>query len=225
MLNKTKVALFDFCDTCVSFQTANAFVEYALLRYKVRRFLYVLYKLIDKTKVISAFYYFFIRHGAAKRIPLLFLKGIQLGTLEQIAEDFYNERLAPKLIAPVIEQLGFRKKEGCTIVIVSGGYSIYIKYFAKDYGVDYVIANEIAFYDNKCVGKYGNECMGLNKVTRLGEIIPIETIDSPHSWAYTDDKSDLPILELVHNPVVVSKNNKQEWVKENGIKNEIVYKL
>lgn len=225
MLDKTKVALFDFCDTCVSFQTANAFVEYALSRYKVRWFLYVLFKIIDKTKLISAFYYCFISHGASKRLPLLFLKGVGYGELNQIAKDFYNERLVPRFIVPIIDQLRERKREGCTIIVVSGGYSIYINYFAKEFGVDNVIANDIIFSNNKCMGKYNAECMGHNKVTQLGEIIPLDRIDKSLSWAYTDDKSDLPILELVQNPVVVSKNKEQEWVKKSGINNEIVYKF
>ena len=218
-----KVALFDFCDTIVSFQTANAFVEYAIYRFKSRRVFYSLYKLVNKTKLISGFYYFFIGHGASKRIPVLFLKGIEKNELERIAHDFYNERIRPKFIIPVLEQIKKLQVEGNTTIIVSGGYSIYIEYFAKEYGIDCVLANEILFRNNRCAGKYGEECMGRNKVARLASLLPLNEIDYLKSWAFTDDKSDIPLLELVQNRVVVSKGAHQDWVDDNRKIKEIIY--
>ena len=167
MIDKKKVALFDFCDTIVSFQTANAFVEYAIHRFKRRRGFYSLYKLVNKTKLISGFYYFFIGHGASKRIPLLFLKGIEKNDLECIAHDFYNERIRPNFIFPVLKQIKMRQEEEYQTIIVSGGYNIYIDFFAKEYGIDCVLANEIIYKNNRCTGRYGEECMGKNKVARL----------------------------------------------------------
>lgn len=218
-----KVALFDFCDTIVSFQTANAFVEYAIHRFKSRRVFYSLYKLVNKAKLISGFYYFFIGHGASKRIPLLFLKGIEKNVLERIAHDFYDERIRPKFIVPVLEQMKTLQQEGCQTIIVSGGYNIYIVFFAKEYGIDCVLANEIIYKNNRCVGKYGEECMGKNKVARLASYLPLNEIDYLRSWAFTDDKSDIPLLELVQNKVVVSKGQHQNWAEDNRITKEIIY--
>ena len=218
-----KVALFDFCDTIVSFQTANAFVEYAIYRFKSRRVFYLLYKLVNKTKLISSFYYFFIGHGASKRIPLLFLKGIEKNELERIAHDFYIERIRPNFIIPVLEQIKKLQAEGNTTIIVSGGYSIYIVYFAKEYGIDCVLANEILYRKNRCAGKYGEECMGRNKVARLASFLPLNEIDYLRSWAFTDDKSDVPLLELVQNKVVVSKGGHQDWAESLVNYEEIIF--
>ncbi len=218
-----KVALFDFCDTLVSFQTANAFAEYAIHRFKSRRVFYSLYKLVNKTKLISGLYYYFIGHGASKRIPLLFLKGIEKNELERIAHEFYNERIRPKFIAPVLEQMKKLQLDGCQTIIVSGGYNIYIDFFSKEYGIDCVLANEIIYKNNRCVGKYGEECMGKNKVARLASYLSLNDIDYQNSWAFTDDKSDIPLLELVQNKVVVSKGQHQYWAGDTRITKEIIY--
>jgi len=223
MIDKKKVALFDFCDTIVSFQTANAFVEYAIHKFPGRWFFYSLYKLVNKTKLISGFYYYFINHSASKRIPLLFLKGIEKNVLEHIARDFYNERIRTKFILPVLEQMKKLQTERYKTIIVSGGFNIYIDFFAKEYGIDCVLANEIIYKNNRCAGKYGEECMGKNKVARLASYLPLNDIDYHNSWAFSDDKSDIPLLELVQNKVVVSKEHHQAWADNNCITKEIIY--
>lgn len=221
-----KIAIFDFCDTLVSFQTANAFVEFVCMqkRFSLRNVFLYLYKFLKITKVISIICFVFNKESLDKRIPLLLLRGIYLSDLEHYAIAFYNEKIKPSTIDIVLEELINKQRNTYKTAIVSGGYEIYIKYFAIEFGIDIVIANNINFKNNKCVGTFGKDCMGLQKVREIEKNQLCNEIDFPSSFFYSDSITDLPLLKHVGNPVVVSKKQHQKWIDLHSITNEIIWK-
>ena len=104
------------------------------------------------------------------------------------------------------------------MVIVSGGYGIYIRLFFSSV-VDKVIATEIDFVNSKCTGRFsGVDCLGGNKLEKLYKYIDNEKIDYDNSYVFSDSKTDLPLFSLAKNKIVVSKNNSKRWVGEQNEK-------
>ena len=101
-----KIALFDFCETLVNFQTADAFVDYVRNRIGIRRMkvlelfqqsLLVLKvpQIIDKLSKN--------KYSINKRLKLYQLKGIQKKDLENLAFDYYTNRIKPNFIERIID--------------------------------------------------------------------------------------------------------------------------
>ena len=100
------------------------------------------------------------------------------------------------------------------VCILSGGYDIYIKYFAQYFGIEDAISSKIAFQDGVCLGKMdGKDCMRENKVEYIRPYL-----ESEYTICYTDSQSDLPLLQLVDEPVVVSHDSSQHWAENHKYK-------
>jgi HAD superfamily phosphoserine phosphatase-like hydrolase len=109
------------------------------------------------------------------------------------------------------------------ILIVSGGYAPYIKYFSEINKLHYSFATEIEFNNNKATGKFiGKDCLYAQKVLLLNQYLKENALDFDKSVAYSDSITDLPLLKWANKAYVVSKNTSQKWAKENGL-NEIIW--
>ena len=100
------------------------------------------------------------------------------------------------------------------IVIVSGGFSEYIREYAKKNGIDKVIATDLEIKNGKYTGKIkGLDCIGINKILKLFESVNINEFDLKNSYAYTDHFSDIPIISLVGNRFFITKKEVPDWTK------------
>ncbi|WP_419678378.1 HAD family hydrolase [Aliarcobacter lanthieri] len=208
MDNKRTLAIFDFCDTLIGMQTANRFVTLAFLSNK--RFDTIINEFIRliarKSRLL-----FGNRH---KKWQLRQLKGLSREKLNIIANEYVKKELLPKENKLLVEKMLRHKKQGHDIAIVSGGFSEYIKEYAKIYDIDYVIATDLEFIDGKATGKIdGIDCMGINKIEKIRSIIDLDKYDLLNSFAYSDHISDIPLLSFVGNGIVVDFGEDIKWAK------------
>jgi HAD superfamily hydrolase (TIGR01490 family) len=204
---KNKIAIFDFCETLVNFQSGNAFIEFCLektnLRYK--KFLYNLYQ--------SKYYRRFFHWQHCKKKILSLLRGFELKTLEYLAKEYALVITTQKQIHCLVEELYNKKKEGYLIWIVSGGYTIYLKYCFENM-IDQVIATDIVFEEKICKGEIkGIDCMGENKILKMKQKSLLKKIDKKQAVVYSDSPSDLPLFRLADQCFVVSRRP-QKWAKD-----------
>ena len=142
------------------------------------------------------------------------LKGVPYETCDRLAKQYFDEELLPNTEQPVVEKLREHLTNGDRVCILSGGYDVYIKYFAQHFGVGEILSSGIAFRDGKCLGKMdGKDCMRENKLEYIRPLMQNVT-----TTCYTDSKSDLPLLELVDEPIVISKVFPQNWATERNYK-------
>ena len=204
-VTKDKVALFDFCDTLVSFQTANEYVRfyvknYASLKVKIRHMLYLFLSIsgiLDKLELKSE------DQSVRKRMLLWQLKGSSRTKMELVAKEFYQRCIKPRTINETLLELKRKQSDNWRIYIVSGGYDIYINLFAKDYGIELsnVVSNHLLFENGFFLGKYDLNCMGNEKVKLLNNKINRE---NSLVIAYSDSISDLPMLNWADEAYVVA---------------------
>lgn len=218
------IVIFDFCETLVDFQTADAFAEFVYTRKKripqiIRN---TIVKIIDKTRVLDiAEIITGWKYSLHKKSKLWIIKGVSEKDLEALSVIYYQERIKPHLVRETVEILQNYIIKGYNVIIVSGGYDIYLKHFAEEFCVSTIISTRIGFSHGKCNGKIdGIDCLNDNKVrlfkTTFGEnaVFDVEA-------SYSDSISDIPILSIAKNGFVVSRKH-QEWANSNNF-NEIIW--
>lgn len=212
MQNKEKVALFDFCETLVNFQTADAYVDYVRDKMQDKR----MYKLenlqnnLRKIKLIQIFEKITgYRYSINKRVKLWQLKGLSFVELQKLAIEYYQEKIRPNFISELLDRLKELKESGYSVYLVSGGYDIYLRCFAEEFELSGVISTKIGFKEGNCTGKFeGLDCLKEGKVNLLNQYFIIK----PNlSVAFSDSVTDLPFLKWVHKGYVVSKEKHQVW--------------
>ena len=225
---KEKVAIFDFCETLVKFQSADRFVFFVCNHYpnvQTKRDEQI-YNILKKLHLLTLFSMLLPHASLHKRIILWRLRGFTKEQLLLCAESYYKHEIQPNLIMPVVEVLQELQQKGYRVMLVSGGYDLYLMYFAEKYGIKDVISTKIQFNSiGICTGKIqGKDCLWSNKITMLHHYLNdnhIE-IDCAHSMAFSDSKSDMPLLMSVKQPVIVHRKDRPKWYKHLKIK-EIVW--
>ncbi|MEZ8616501.1 HAD family hydrolase [Vibrio splendidus] len=209
-----KIAIFDFCDTLVSFQTADEFIKYcAIRRNKVKFYFFeTLRYTLRRLRIL--------RGSANKKFLLRYIKGMKKEEIELLAEEYFENRIKCKLIDNTLESLRKLKSRGYKVIIISGGYECYIQKFSESFNCDEVIATEIEFVDGVATGKIeGLDCMGVNKIYKLNKVIDIQDIHYNESYTFSDHDSDIYIFCLVKNRFVIRRQGyDQNWAHLLGCK-------
>lgn len=217
------IVIFDFCETLVNFQTADAFVNY--VRDKLNN------ELIDKRECINQklrkykilFYLERMTRyklSLLKRIKLYQLRGVSKDVLEELSMLYYQELIKPNLINKTNEILKKYIQDGFEVWIVSGGYGIYLRHYVEEFNVSKLISSNIEIKENKCTGFLdGLDCMNKNKVILTMKEIGESKVNILAS--YSDSITDIPILSLARHPFVISKT-KQKWAFDNNFREIVI---
>lgn len=217
--DRERIALFDFCETLVSFQTADAFVRFvgeatgSLRVGRVLRF----HHFLERKGILWRLFKFFPKAAPGKRIVAWGLKGFSAKELDDLARRYYAERLRPALIPEIIGRLQELQQEGWRIVLVSGGYESYLRYFAHDFGIapEDILATRLCFRKGVCTGAFsGKDCMNEEKITYLERRFRKESCESV---AFSDSESDLPLLRWADQGVIVRRRSRPAtWGSQYG---------
>jgi HAD superfamily hydrolase (TIGR01490 family) len=221
-----KLVIFDFCETLVNFQTADNFVDYIIDKERYYKFRWVKYldKILIKTRVMAVVSKFFSELNPSKRLKLFQIRGISNEKVNQYANEFYEERLMPNLISPLYDLFLEHLEKGDYVLIISGGYSPYIKIFADKHEIKGYFATEIDCSQTRISGRFfGKDCLFQQKVVLLDQYLLENKIEYSESIVYSDSSSDLPLLKWANTAFVVSKDKSQPWAGKNGFE-EIIHK-
>ncbi|MBC5644794.1 HAD-IB family phosphatase [Parabacteroides segnis] len=219
MLYREKVAFFDFCETLVDFQTADAFCDYVRERTKKTKMFKIEKNIIllKKIYLLPILQKLFRKYGSIeKKLKAYELKGFNYSDLDEYAKKYYETRIKPHFIKELTNELVRLKEEGYTVGIVSGGYGIYLKYFVQDFNLDFLLSSNIKIENNICTGFLdGLDCMNERKIQYINKLFPSKPT---YSIAFSDSLSDIPLLQYATDGVVVSRNKHQNWVDNNKFK-------
>lgn len=219
-----KVVLLDFCGTIVPFQTANLFVDYVAKKKptkhskRTKKWM----SFLNEIRLIGAMRRLFPTWYIDKRFILYMLKGKTETELRTEAKNYYEDLIKPNFIKEVLDEILKLKDEGFLLCILSGGYDIYLEEFAKEFGIKHIISSCIEFKDSLATGRMvGKDCMNKNKIRLLRNHFPDDS-DLSGWYFFSDSITDLPVLQLVGHPVVISNGESQKWARSRSIK-EIIY--
>ena len=212
-----KVALFDFCETIANFQTADAYVRYVQGHSTPSNTgIRLLYNILNQSRILGVVRRIKPKGSIDKRFILKQMKGRTYEEMDRLAENYYNNMIRPNMIEPVVLELKRLQSEGYAIYVISAGYDIYLKYFVLDFKIDGLLSTKIGFKNGICTGLFdGQDCMFEYKIDYINSMIKG---DHSQWFAFSDSVTDLPMLELVGHPVVISRGKSQKWAEKKGFK-------
>jgi HAD superfamily hydrolase (TIGR01490 family) len=219
-MNKTKIAFFDVCETLISFQTADAFVDYIrdntdddVVKGRMQRREWWL-RFFHKIQVVRVCNKFLPGLKLEKRMKLWQLEGLKEVYLLTMGQHFVEDVLRYHEIKLVVNEMQQLILDGYDVILVSAGYDVYLQFLGGLYGVP-VIATELDFDNGICTGRWvGKDCYGQEKVRRICRYLGVscEQLDGlQNSVAYSDSESDLPMLNLCKKGVAIIHNQRYDW--------------
>ena len=218
--NEARVALFDLDGTLV---TSHLWLGIVKRNLKTKEnlfstFWYILSHLglapFWKMRIVSTEKYY---RSWGEDLALL-IKGIEVDRAKEIFNWLSNEYLLPTLKKSVFEKLKKHQKDGCLTILTSGSFQELLQIIARRLGIDFAIGTELEIVKNKFSGKIIHPfCFGKGKAERVKSFLSKNglKVNLKDSFAYSDSFFDLPILEMVGNPVVVEPDKKLLEVAKN----------
>lgn len=203
----TKLALFDIDFTLTKKETLLQLYMYMFSKNKK------LIKYLPRVIYSGLFYILGINNEKkTKEIFLKFINNMSEVQINNICIEFYHDVLSKILYKDGIEMIRKLKDKGYMVILISASPEFYIKTLYNIPCVDKIIGTKIkvedGIYKNKIIGE---NCKGVEKTNRLSKYLnknDIVEVDYKNSYMFSDSLSDLPLLNLVGNPILINYKKK-----------------
>lgn len=116
----------------------------------------------------------------------------------------------------VVKKVRQHQSEGMHVMLVSGAYTPLLYAVTEGIEFDTIIGTDIPFTEEDAFDSETEiyHINGKRKTEKIMEMLKSHKIDWEHSYAYGDSYSDLPVLELVGNPVAVRPEERLRRIAE-----------
>jgi HAD superfamily hydrolase (TIGR01490 family) len=136
---------------------------------------------------------------------LALTRGWDQQRVKDIVRETLEEVVSPIIYAEALELIEAHHAAGRKTVIISSSPIETVEPLGEFLGVDAVIATQPRLdSEGRYTGDLEFYAYGPHKADAMREMAVAEQIDLAASYAYSDSITDLPMLELVGNPVVVN---------------------
>lgn len=130
--------------------------------------------------------------------------GWKVEDVQRITRETLREVVAPAIYAEARELISDHRRAGHHVIIISASAAILVEPIAEELGVDTVVATEMAVEDGRLTGEITRYLKGDAKAEAVHQFAAEHHFDLGASYAYSDSATDIPMLELVGNPVAVN---------------------
>ena len=130
--------------------------------------------------------------------------GWSVEDVQRITEETMRTVVTPAIYAEARELIEWHKGQGHDVIIISASASILVEPIARELGVDTVVATEMAVEDGRLTGEITRYLKGEAKADAVRAFAAEHGYDLEESYAYSDSATDIPMLQLVGNPVAVN---------------------
>ncbi|WP_445011772.1 HAD family hydrolase [Vreelandella stevensii] len=148
----------------------------------------------------------------------LALKPLADNSPEQLAawhQQFMASKIEPHILPKAEELLARHRTKGDTLLIITATNRFITGPIAERLGVDDLIAVDPEMVDGRYTGRVaGVPSFREGKVTRLEAWLEDKDCTLDDAWFYSDSHNDLPLLEVVDNPVAVDPDDTLRQVAE-----------
>ena len=124
--------------------------------------------------------------------------------LYQWREQFIRGTITPILLEPALKLVNKHKEKGDTLLVITATNRFVTEPIVNLYGIEHLLATTPEFVDGRYTGGFtGAPCFREGKVNHLQQWLKHTDETLKDSWFYSDSHNDLPLLNLVKNPVAV----------------------
>jgi HAD superfamily hydrolase (TIGR01490 family) len=143
------------------------------------------------------------------RFSLAPLCGHSMETLARWHSQFMDSKIAPIMLPRAQALIAQHREQGDQLLIITATNEFVTRPIAEALGIVELLACEAQIVD----GRYTGEPRGIpsyhsGKVTRLNNWLKQRSATLEGAFFYSDSHNDLPLLELVDNPMAVDPDDK-----------------
>lgn len=143
------------------------------------------------------------------RFALGTLKGHSIEQLNSWHLSFMDSKIKPILLTRATDLIADHRQRGHELLIITATNRFITAPIAELLGIDNLIACEAEIVDGLYTGNpSGVPSYQGGKVTRLNAWLRERQLNLDGAWFYSDSHNDLPLLELVDNPVAVDPDDR-----------------
>lgn len=138
------------------------------------------------------------------------LQGCSQAAVCASARDWYAQHRESTgfFVQPVLDRLRAHQAQGVSVALVSGSCTEILWPMAQDLGVEHLLVTQLEVLGGSFTGEVvGMPAIGEGKRLLVQRFLQHHQVDPAQCYAYGDHLSDLPMLELVGHPVVVTRND------------------
>ncbi|MCL5424615.1 MAG: HAD-IB family hydrolase [Gammaproteobacteria bacterium] len=130
-------------------------------------------------------------------------------------QQFMVSKIEPHILPKAEELLARHRTKGDTLLIITATNRFITAPIAERLGVDHLIAVNPEVANGRYTGRIsGIPSYREGKVTRLNQWLEQQDMAMDGAWFYSDSHNDLPLLEVVDNPVAVDPDDTLRQVAE-----------
>ena len=135
-----------------------------------------------------------------------------MANLQQLHQRYMEQKVESIVLPAALELLDRHRARNHTLLIITATNRFVTKPIAQRLGVEHLLATDPEVIDNRYTGRVaGIPCFREGKVQRLRQWLTHHGENLHNSWFYSDSHNDLPLLELVNNPVAVDPDDTLAW--------------
>jgi HAD superfamily hydrolase (TIGR01490 family) len=196
-----RAALFDLDRTLVRKETATLYVRYQREIGEARR-----RDLLRVTFWVAQYTLGVIDAPEVARRALVPLAGTCASALSARCDDWFRRWVEPHVADRGRRAIEAHRDRGDLLAIVTGASSIAARPLARRVGIPHVVATELEVdADGRLTGRYVPPlCLGAGKVERTRRFADEHGFRLADATFYSDSFTDVPLLELVAEPVAVN---------------------
>jgi HAD superfamily hydrolase (TIGR01490 family) len=131
-------------------------------------------------------------------------EGWEQERIKQVVTEVLEDVISPLIYAEALERMHDHRAAGRLVCIVSSSPQEIVEPLARMLQVDRYIATRPKIIDGKYTGDLDFYAYGPHKAEAISALARELGLDLQGSFAYSDSATDLPMLEVVGNPVAVN---------------------
>ena len=125
--------------------------------------------------------------------------------LQELHHRFMIQKIEPILLDKAQNCINRHKERGDTVLVITASTSFVTAPIVKKYGINHLLATEPEIKAGRYTGGVsGIPCFQAGKIDKLMPWLQKNKETLTGSTFYSDSHNDLPLLELVDNPVAVN---------------------
>lgn len=200
-----KMVIFDLDGTLVRGQSQRLFLEY-------------LFKMgiVGLLPCAKLYRWFLLRRvgfekdpEAIMRYAFSFFRDWRVGIMDILVRDFLHDRLRHAVYREARELIAQHDTAASELVLLSNAFDTLVETTAMHLGIGTAFGTRLERCDDRFTGRLsGSPLAGSAKAHLIQAYAERKKLTFAGSWAYADSISDVPLLELVENPVAVNPDRK-----------------
>ena len=133
------------------------------------------------------------------------VKGIKEELFIEVGEEVYYKHLANAIYPESRALVAAHLSKGHTVAIISAATPYQVNPVAADLGIEHVMCTKMELKNGSFTGNIVEPaCWGEGKAKAAHGLVSSLDLDLSKSYFYTDSAEDLPLMEIVGNPISVN---------------------